>query len=336
MVDSNNLSYESRVKNQIDQFRDLDALKKLPPIYQYWSQKYLAPILETVFGTRNLAAIYATQFREAMSKQSLSNRVLSIGAGDCKVEVAIAKKMVELGSRDFMIDCTDLSGVRLERGRELAASEGVSAFLQFHEIDLNHWTETQRYAGVMAHHTLHHIVELEELFARIRQLLVDDGVFVSVDMIGRNGHMRWPETLAWVERIWAFLPEKYKFNHQFGRKVEPYLNWDCSKKGFEGIRAQDILPLLSKNFSFTHFAAVGGIIDVFVERGYGHNFERDVSGDVGLIDFIQQLNETLIDKGEIKPTMLFAAMKKEPSPGQATRIYKNWTPEFCVRTPDGS
>jgi len=33
--------------------------------------------------------------------------------------------------------------------------------------------------------------------------------------------------------------------------------WDCSKQGFEGIRAQDILPLLVKKFSFRSFLGFG-------------------------------------------------------------------------------
>ena len=325
--------YASRVENQIAQFADPSALKKLPPVYQYWSQKFLVPILREVFGTGNIAALYATRFREAMDKQADSNRVLSIGAGDCRVEVAIAKKMLELGGGGFVIDCTDLSGQRLERGRVLAEAEGVAQYLEFHEVDLNQWSPPHRYAGAMAHHALHHIVELEALFARIRELLVDEGVFVSIDMIGRNGHMRWPEALAWIERIWGFLPEKYKFNHQFGRTIDPYVNWDCSKKGFEGIRAQDILPLLLQNFAFTHFAAVAGLVDIFVERGYGHNFDRESPADLAFIDFVQQLNTTLIDHGEVKPTMLFAAMRKTPGPAPV-RVHRHWTPEFCVRPVD--
>ena len=111
-------NYQDRVQNQVDQFRHPEVLKKLPPIYKYWTQKHLAPIVNEIFGTRNFFAMYASQFAEAMARQQQSRRILSIGAGDCKAEVAIAKKLVEMQVRDFVIDCTDLSGVRLERGRE--------------------------------------------------------------------------------------------------------------------------------------------------------------------------------------------------------------------------
>ena len=46
------------------------------------------------------------------------------------------------------------------------------------------------YTCVMAHHALRHIVELEHVIDAIAAGLVDRGVFVSFNMIGRNGHMR--------------------------------------------------------------------------------------------------------------------------------------------------
>ena len=46
--------------------------------------------------------------------------------------------------------------------------------------------------------------------------------------------MRWPEALIIIEALWATLPERYKFNHQFKALHETFVNWDCSKKGFEG------------------------------------------------------------------------------------------------------
>jgi hypothetical protein len=327
------MSYRSRVKHQIEQYRDLDRLKKLPPIYRYWAQEHLAPAIEGVFGTRNIYALYAGQFTAAMERQQNTRRILSIGAGECRLEVDVAKHLKAMDVGDFVIDCTELSAVRLARGRERAEREGVSEHLEFLEVDLNEWATTRRYAAVMAQHTLHHIVQLETLFEAVSALLDDEGVFVTIDMIGRNGHMRWPETLAWVERIWAFMPDRYKYNHQFEKRIDPYLNWDCAKKGFEGIRAQDILPLLLANFSFAHFVGVGGIIDPFIDRAYGHNFDVEKKEDRAFIDFVHHLNAALIDTGVVKPTMVFAAMRKKTSDRVETVYHRNWSPEFCLRDP---
>lgn len=306
-------SYSDRVESQVSQFADKEALVPLPKIYQYWNQNYIVPKLLEAFGYRNLWEIYARSFIEAANDKA--PRVLSVGSGDGIVEVRIASKMLELGCDDFTFVATELSDIRLDRARQNAEAAGLSRHFEFEQVDVNETSFDENFTGAMAQHTLHHIVELEALFQNIRDLLTDDGVFVVVDMIGRNGHMRWPETLAYVERFWEILPEKYKYNHQFKKTHHEYVNWDCSIRGFEGIRSQDILQLLREHFSFSAFACAGGFVDVFVERGYGHNFDREDPHDLALIDVIAELNDALLQLGNIKPTMMFATCHK---PGRAT------------------
>ena len=55
---------------------------------------------------------------------------------------------------------------------------------------------------------------------------------MTQDMIGRNGHQRWPETLHEINKIWENLPEKYRFNHR-SKTIEPeFINRDFSKHDF--------------------------------------------------------------------------------------------------------
>ena len=81
--------------------------------------------------------------------------------------------------------------------------------------------------------------------------------------------MRWPEALGIVEAISANAPDRYKYNHQLKRYEERLDNWDCSEEGFEGVRAQDILPLLVKRFAFRKFLAFGNLTDLFIDRSFG-------------------------------------------------------------------
>ena len=53
----------------------------------------------------------------------------------------------------------------------------------------------------MANQSLHRFVELETLFDTIRDAIGSIGLSVVPDMIGRNGHMRWPEALEPVQKI---------------------------------------------------------------------------------------------------------------------------------------
>ena len=82
--------------------------------------------------------------------------------------------------------------------------------------------------------------------------------------------MRWPEALFQVNELWRELPERYHHNRQLRRMEPEYENWDCSKEGFEGIRAQDVLPELLKRFHFKLFVGFGNVVDIFVDRSFGH------------------------------------------------------------------
>jgi hypothetical protein len=109
------------------------------------------------------------------------------------------------------------------------------------------------------------------------------------------------------------------------------VNWDCSKEGFEGIRAQDILPLLVKIFNFKDFLGFLNITTVFIDRAFGHNFDPSDPKDRFLIDTIAILDDYYIEKGIIKPTQMVAAIGKKYFPKK--NYYKNITPQFSIRWP---
>jgi len=62
--------------------------------------------------------------------------------------------------------------------------------------------------------------------------------------------------------VWRELPDKYKFNHGMKRIEKTFPNTDYSVAGFEGIRAQDILPLLTRRFHFELFVGFANIVDI--------------------------------------------------------------------------
>lgn len=323
-------TYETKVQQQIDQYRHVENMHDLPDVFHYWSNKYLRPKLNAILGIDTIPGFYAEYFRRATLGHAGPYRFASLGAGDCSLEIEVAKALVAGGLRDFTLDCLELSPVLLERAQTAAQAQGVAQHLEFKPTDLNQWApEAKSYTGVMASHSLHHMVELERIFSATHSALRPTGVFVTSDMIGRNGHMRWPEALKWVEQIWNFLPDRLKLNRQLNTFDARFVNRDCSTESFEGVRAQDILPLLVEKFGFTHFVAYGGLIDVFVDRGYGHNFDPASEKDKALIDFIESLNATLLAQGLIKPTMMFAVMT--PQPSAQCRQDGVLGPQFCVR-----
>lgn len=325
------LNYGKRVKQQIAQFADLGALWRPGTITQYWMMHHIVPRMDEVFGVKGVFDVYTAALAECVRKAAAAGRTarfVSIGSGDCQVEIRQAQRLKAKTGGAFVIVATDISDIRLDRAKQAAAEAGVGEHFEFLTIDFNDFRFDRQYDAFLAHHILHHIVNLEGLFETIHESMHEDSLFMTNDLIGRNGHQRWPETLEWIESIWPTLPSHYRFNYQFNAIHEKYLDWDCAKTGFEGIRAQDILPLLVQRFGFDGFVGYGGIVDPFVERGYGRNLVADRPEDCAFIDHVEKLNQTLLESGHIKPTQMLAVMRRS---GGAGKTYHGLTPEKAVR-----
>ena len=322
-----NITYKSRLENELKRYSDKVNIHELPDIAHYWSNRYLSIYVKTL-GYKSIRDIHFQHCKEACQTQEEA-RFCSIGAGNCEVEVLLAKQLVESGLTNFTFECLDINRNMLDRGIEKALKLGVADYIKSTITDLNSWTIERKYDVVFALQCLHHFVELEIITQKIYNGLRDSGFFITHDMIGRNGHQRWPETLEKVRFFWQDLPSRYKFNHHSKQIEEEFINRDFSKDNFEGIRAQDILPLLQKKFCFQTFVFWGGFIDPFISRAFGHNYDAKKPEDRAIIDKIQKLNEDLLISKTIKPTQMIATMKKTVS-SRKFFLY-GLPPAACIR-----
>jgi len=324
--------YRMRMAEEERIFKDCATVHSLPPIFHYWSNKYVRPKLEAA-GIRGVTEVFTDSMeRQCELRKGHPVRFLSIGAGNCDREIQFALTLQSAGHSQFIIDCLEINEDMLERGRSAASGHGVAHHLNPMPADFNQWRPAHEYDGVIASHVLHHVLNLEGLFAGIKESLRTGGCFAVADMIGRNGHLRWPEAMAIVQEFWRRLPPSYRYNHILRRYEELYEDWDCSKLGFEGIRAQDILPLLIENFHFQQFAAFGNVIEPFIDRRFGTNFDASGAWDQAFIDEVHRRDEDEMIRGNIKPTQMIAVLGT--SADKACRIQEPFRPEFCVRTPE--
>ena len=324
-------SYVERLAREREIFNDQVEVHDLPPIFHYWSNTHLRPQMEQ-FGFSNPDEFFALFFAAATRNNGDEHhRFASIGSGNCDTEIRVAGLLVKRGITNFSIDCLDINQAMLERGRLAANETGVAPHIHTQLTDFNLWQpEPGSYRAVMANQSLHHVVELESLFRVIELALASDGRFLTSDMIGRNGHMRWPEAMKIVHEYWRELPDSYRWNRQLKRHEELHENWDCSTEGFEGIRAQDVLPLLIERFDFELFLPYGNLIDPFVDRGFGGHFDAESATDRDLIDRIHARDMAEIQAGTITPTHLIAVMRKRPFDGECLHP-PGLTPARCVR-----
>lgn len=319
--------YTARIDQERSAYNDCINVHDLPQIALYWHTQHLLPKFQH-FGLTQPIDVFDLEIRKRCAGSGQVNHIVSIGSGNCDLEVQLAAALQQGGVGNFVIDCLDLNAAMLERGAAMARERGVADKIRPQQGDFNRWRPEREYDIVMANQALHHVLELEHLFGAVHSCLKFDGVFLVSDMIGRNGHMRWPEALEIVHEFWRELPPRYRYNHQLRRHEELYDNWDCSTEGFEGIRAQDILPLLVERFHFEMFLAFGNVIDPFVDRAFGHNFSPDAEWDRNFIDRVHQRDEVEMAAGRIKPTHMLAVLTKSRT---ETKILGSMTPEFAVR-----
>ena len=324
--------YAGRLGNEVAVFQNNEQIHDLPAIFHYWSNKFLLPRIQQ-FGFVSPDDFFVRQLDAMMMHGNESwYRFISIGAGNCDTELRIAQALKAHGHFRFTIDCLDINPTMLKRGRVRAEALGYSKQVVPLEADFNAWSPVRTYHAVLANHALHHVLNLERLFATIYEVIKPNGgLFLASDMIGRNGHQRWPEALSIVNEYWATLPRSYKYNHQSGRTEEAFLNVDWSADGFEGIRAQDVLPLLLERFHFDLFVPFANVIMPFIDRAFGPNFDAQLDKDRSLIDAIHDRDEREMRAGRIKPTQMFAVLSS--SDRARLRCVEGLSPEHCVRVP---
>jgi len=322
--------YQQRIAAERQNFDTCVEIHDLPPIFHYWSNRYLRPRLEAV-GVSDPDAFFTKYVAECYGRGVERRRFVSIGAGNCNTEVRLARALINAGCNDFVIECLELNERMLERGGQLAQAEGLADKVVPLQADFNEWQPVGRYDGIIAHQSLHHVVALERLFDAVGAALAPHGRFIVSDMIGRNGHQRWPEALVIVRELWRELPSAYRYNRQLKRQEDEFLDWDCSTEGFEGIRAQDILPLLVDRFSFDMFLGFANVIDPFIDRGFGPNFSADSQSDREFIDRVHERDQAEIAAGSIKPTHMFAVMRCGAQPNE---IGATAAARAAIRWPD--
>jgi hypothetical protein len=326
-------SYQSRINTEIANFENDKSVHDLPDIFHYWSNKYLLPMIRP-FGFINPDDFFVRQLEKAILRApAVQAKFISIGSGNCDTEVRVARSLIESGYSNFSIECLDLNETMLARGLALAHEQGLADHIIPICGDFNKWMPCSNYHAVMANQSLHHVLDLEHLFEAISVAITSfNGVLITSDMIGRNGHQRWDEALSVVREYWKILPKQYKFNHQLKRTDLDFVNWDCSTDGFEGIRAQDIMPLLNERFHFDLFVPFANVITPFIDRGFGHNFDINSEHDKKFIDLIHARDEDEIRSGRIKPTQMFAVLSNDFQ--RPSEFMPPLSPAFCIRNPE--
>lgn len=312
MTSPNGDSYSARVSKELELYAEQEEVHDLPAIYHFWSARYCTPLLQEV-GFGNLNEFLDQHVAEQCARRAPERtRLVSLGAGNGDTEIGIASRLRDRGIENLELTLLELNPQMLERAVTDANKLGLADRVIAKQTDLNSWQADGNSDVYLANHSLHHVVNLEGLFTEVKTSLDPEGVLLVNDMIGRNGHVRWPEAADLLRRIWDVAPEDYRWN-PFLRGVEDvYPDIDCSTSGFEGVRAQDILPLLLERFHPDVYISFLNVADPFIDRVYGPNFDIDSPEDRAFIDALGRLDDAAIDLQLVTPTHLIGSFRTQP------------------------
>lgn len=309
------------MKKEVEIYENQISVHDLPKCHSLYTSKAIEPHLREMTGVSNFNDWCALEIDKLSEKLNRKVYCLSIGCGNGDTEINILQRVKYKDNIEFV--SLDLNPSMLERGRASAIKNGLK-MLYFEEADFNNLSIQRKYDFFLANHSLHHVVELEKLFEEIEKASSDEMVFMINDVIGRNGHVLWDGAKEIVDYLWNQLDKKYKLNAYSHKYDENILNIDCSLEGFEGIRAQDILPALVKYFDFSMYIPFSLVAHKFVDRAYGHNFDVNNKTDVSIIQKIIDLDIKLLKGNKLAATQAFIKIGKKG-------MIKNF--EYIFQTP---
>ena len=290
----------------------------LPPIFMYWADRYIRPKFQQL-GAQSPEDFYGIEILNiAQRKPDQVLRIISLGAGNGDLEIRLAQRLRDHGLR-FSLTAVDLNRANIERGRANAIAAGLGEQMQFHAGDCLALLGWPPHDVVIVNQFLHHVDQLERFCELLDELTDADGVILSSDVIGRNGHLLWPGVAEEVQAFWQQLPADKTLDRGDGQLKQYYPEVDHAAYSNEGVRAQDIVAALLTRFEFDLFLTFGAVIIPFVERRFGFNFDIDAQADRDFIDAVAARDEALLASGIFPAANMFAVLCK---PGRAQRRWQ--------------
>lgn len=225
-------------------------------------------------------------------------RALSLGCGHGVLERAL----VGLGIAE-RLDGIDLSGGAIEEARRLAAEAGLSHQIEYHVADLEHAAFPQgAFDMVFAHHSMHHIEDLDGLCVAARRALRPGGILHLNEFVGPD---RFQWTDAQLHHLNAFceaLPERYRrlASGQVRPPVlRPTIPQMIAADPSEAIRSSAIIETVRRHFRVVELRELGGALLHVGLTGIIHNFDPAVAEDNAHLQAFFDLEDRLMAESVI-------------------------------------
>jgi len=310
-TDLTNEEYEQHLLREKTHFnKDMympSLIEKFSPALRYVLLYFKNKKVKKLTGLTIAEHILGLVEKKGKSKSQI--KILSLGSGPGGMEIGLAVKF----KINFQMDCIDINERLLALGQKKAKSLNLN--LNFIQQDINKLKlAKEEYDLVLAHASLHHMINHEHIVNEVRKSLKFDGNFVIQEPIPRNGMLMWDETKKVANDLWALIPEKYKYNCKDKKHKKRFLTHlpeiDHSESGFECIRSQDLYPVLKENFNITTQVFGLSFARRFFGLRFGCNYDITNPCDKAIIDLVIKLDEEYTITHKLKPEQIFLIMDK--------------------------
>lgn len=210
-------------------------------------------------------------------------RVLSLCSGAARIEAGYAAQVgnnVEWSLLDINVDLLGLASKQF----------APSVKLDLIEANVNELSYSgEKWDIILCVSALHHIVELETLVKFCHDSLNENGEFWSLgEYVGKNGNRLWPDAKVEANKYLLQLPEQYRINRHSNQVDVEIPDNDYSVGCFEGIRSEDIEPVLDRWFYPVEVYRRNCFLWRLINLAYSDNFDLYNAGDrkwiVGMVN----------------------------------------------------
>ncbi len=236
-------------------------------------------------------------------------RALSLGCGGGNLERAL----VDLGVAR-RLDAFDVSPESIRLARELAAAAGMTERIRYQVADLDRIELPPRtYDLVIVKMALHHLENLEHVYAQVRRALEPGGLFLLNEFVGPS-RFQWTDLqLELMNALFEALPERHRRAAPFTRVLRPDLEDMKTLDPSESVRSAEILPLLPRYFEVVEQRPYGGTLLHVLLSHVMEAFDLDDERDRSILRLMFLYERTLVRHGVLPSD--FACVAARPLPG---------------------
>ena len=229
-------------------------------------------------------------------------RILSLGCGYGGVEISVAKDL----KMPYEILGIDLNESILEKAREESAKSNLP--LKFQQGDLNFLDlHDEKFDVVMAHASLHHLLNLEHIFSEVHKSLEDDGLLIIQDVIGKTQVLFWKENVDFAISVVEELPPLITDGITLSPYVEPNI-----QAGMEGIRQEEIEEQINLLFTPIKSYHYGSFMRLICTHPIlGKRLDPNNSECRKILDSLCKLDLEQIELGQLKATEVLGVYRKK-------------------------